>query len=223
MSTPLLLPPSFWFRVALQAPFVERIVSPSGTVELPESCALPPFGKLEADDKVSQSRVSVGWNESGIGFAVEFSGKPKSFTASRANVRDSVDVCIDTRDTRDIHRASRFCQRFSATVLREGRKHDPDVTLVQEAIPRALADAPQADLAKAVRHAEIQTQGWRLGLFFPSACLHGFAPETNRRLGLMVRVMDPHRGMEYLGIADLNFPMLDDPSLWATLELTGGA
>jgi hypothetical protein len=223
MPTSLLLPPVFWFRLALQAPFVERIVSASGTVELPESCTLPPFGKLEGDDNSSDSRVSVGWNETGIGLLVEFSGKPKSFIASRANVRDRVDVCIDTRDTRDIHRASRFCQRFAASVVREGRKNELEVTLAQELIPRALADPPQADLAKAVRHAEIEKQGWRLGLFFPSACLHGFAPETNRRLGLMVRVLDSQRGPEFLGVAEPGFPMLDDPSLWATLELTGEA
>jgi hypothetical protein len=222
MPTSLLLPPSFWFRLALQAPFVERIVSPSGTVELPESCALPPFGKLEGEETASLSRVSVGWNETGIGLLVEFSGKPKSFVASRANVRDFVDVCIDTRDTREIHRASRFCQRFTALIVREGRKSDLEVTLTPEAISRALADPPKADLSKAVRHAEIQNQGWRLGLFFPGSCLHGFAPETNRRLGLMVRVMDPQRGMEYLGVAQPGFAMLDDPSLWATLELIGG-
>jgi hypothetical protein len=222
MPTSLLLPPSFWFRLALQAPFVERIVSPSGTVELPESCELPPLGKLEGNEQASLSRVSVGWNETGIGFLVEFSGKPKSFSVSRPIVRDSVDVCIDTRDTRDIHRASRFCQRFTAMVTREGRKHDLDVTLAQEAISRALADPPKADLSKAVRHAEIEKQGWRLGLFFPASCLHGFAPETNRRLGLMVRVLDPQRGMEYLGVTQPGFPMLDDPSLWATLELIGG-
>jgi hypothetical protein len=219
MSTSHLLPPSFWFRMAVQAPYVEKIVSETGTIALPPSCALPPFGAMENDDVASWSSVAVGWNEQGLGFVVEYTGKPKSFSRLGTDLRDSVDLCVDTRDTRDVHRATRFCHRFGVKLSRPSRKSDVEVDLTQDSIPRASTDAPKADVKQIVRSLALEKQGWRLGLFIPSSCLHGFDPETNRRLGLMVRVMDLHRGVEYLGVSDPSFPMVDDPSLWATLEL----
>ncbi len=55
-------------------------------------------------------------------------------------------------------------------------------------------------------------------LFFNAAALHGFDPETNRRLGLMILVSDPELGEQFLGVGR-EFPVETDPSLWATLEL----
>ena len=54
--------------------------------------------------------------------------------------------------------------------------------------------------------------------FFPSGSLHGFDPETNRRLGFYYQATDPDRGDQYLGVGR-EFPVGEDPSLWATLCL----
>ena len=60
--------------------------------------------------------------------------------------------------------------------------------------------------------------GYRLELFFPAEVLHGFDPETNRRLGFAYAVNDPDRGEQFLGVGR-EFPVGEDPSLWSVLEL----
>jgi hypothetical protein len=68
--------------------------------------------------------------------------------------------------------------------------------------------------------AERLKTGWRLELFLPAAVLHGFDPETNRRLGFAYQVSDPdpERQDQFLGVGR-EFPVGENPSLWSTLEL----
>ncbi len=52
----------------------------------------------------------------------------------------------------------------------------------------------------------------------PAAALHGFDPETNSRLGFAYQVSDHEREDQFLGVGR-DFPIGENPSLWATLEL----
>jgi hypothetical protein len=92
------------------------------------------------------------------------------------------------------------------------------VELTQKAIPRALADAPLTHSQKIQTRAARRPGGWRLELFLPAEFLHGFDPETNRRLGWTFQVSDPAHEDQFLTVGR-DFPIGEDPSLWATLEL----
>ena len=54
--------------------------------------------------------------------------------------------------------------------------------------------------------------------FLPAAVLHGFDPETNRRLGFCYRLRDREMGDQFLA-PGAEFPYWEDPSLWSVLEL----
>ncbi len=217
MSTPL-LPQAFWFRVSVPCPKVEEIPRSQGRLlDLPESCLLPDLGELEA--RPSWARVRVGYNPSGLGVAFEVTDKasPISPEPERFSGFDGVQVWIDTRDTRNIHRATRFCHKFVAS-LTPGKGRSLEVAVAQKPIARAVADAPIAKGATIRSKAERTLSGWRLELFFPAEALHGFDPETNRRLGFYYQVTDPERGDQFLGVGR-EFPIGEDPSLWASLVL----
>ena len=217
MSTPL-LPQAFWFHVSLPCPKVEEIPRGKGRLlDLPDSCLLPDFGELEG--RTSWARVRVGYNASGLGVAFEVSDKvgPISPEPERAYGSDGVQVWIDTRDTRNVHRATRFCHKFVAT-LTPGKGRSLEVSVAQKPIARAVADAPIAKSAAIRSKAERTLSGWRLELFFPPEVLNGFDPETNRRLGFYYQVTDPDRGDQFPGVGR-EFPIGEDPSLWATLLL----
>ncbi len=128
-----------------------------------------------------------------------------------------VTLWVDTRDTRTIHRATRFCHRFSFT-LRPSRATCSASQVAQKPIARALADAPSADLASISTRADLIRGGWRLEVFLPAEALNGFDPETNRRLGLAYQVTDLEREDRFLTVGR-DFPIGEDPSLWAVLEL----
>ena len=222
MSTtaPPLIPPSFFFRAALPCPRVEKMPrSGKGPLlDLPDRCILPALGEL--DGRATWAEVRVGWNPAGLGIAVEVAGKAGRIVHDPNMPEDSdgVQLWIDTRDTRDIHRATRYCQRFHATVV-PGTGKALDAAVRPLKIHRASADPPTADLA-AIRSAAERTRT-RVS---PGAVPAGIGParlrpgdEPPARLHATGST-DPDRGDQFLTVGR-EFPIGEDPSLWATLEL----
>ena len=223
MSPSKLIPQAFWFRLELACPRLDAIPvagdKPS-MLDLPESCRLPLAPRLEGE--ATWAEVRAAWNPSGLAFQVEVTGKvsPIRHDPFMADASDGLQLWVDTRDTRDVHRATRFCHRYSASLVPDRTKKSLGVQFEQRPIHRALADAPLAPPTAIRSRAEKSRNGWRLELFLGAAALHGFDPETNRRLGLAIQVTDPDRGDQFLTVGR-DFPIGEDPSLWATLTLEG--
>ncbi len=219
MSTPL-LPQAFWFRLSIPCRRIEglpRTGARGRLLDLPEACALPDLAQLEGGR--SWAEVRVAWNPAGLAVAIEATGKAGPITFDEGlTPSNGAQIWVDTRDTRGIHRASRFCHRFAAKLSPGGSRTALEVELAQRPIARAVADAPTCSIETLSARAERLAGGWRLELFFPSEALHGFDPETNRRLGFAYQVSDPDREDQFLGVGR-EFPIGEDPSLWSTLEL----
>ena len=213
-----ILPQSFWFRVAHSCRRADAIPRAHGRLlDLTEAQDLIDLGQL--DGTPGWARARAAWNPAGIGFSFEVSDKVGDISPEpgRPSGVDAVQLWIDTRDTRTIHRATRFCHRFIAT-LEPGPGRSVRVKLAQKPIARALADPPMTLAAAVQSRAERTLNGWRLELFFPGQALVGYDPEENRRLGLAYQVTDPDRGDTFSGVGR-EFPVGEDPSLWATLLL----
>jgi hypothetical protein len=219
MSKPL-LPQAFWFRLSASCPRIDGIPRPGarGTLlDLPASCALPDLSSL--DGRASWASVRVGWNPGGIGVAILAEGSgSKTSGAERPEGFADVNVWIDTRDTRNVSRATRFCHRFAARLSLGRDRKGLKVEVAQRPIARAVADAPLCPPELLAARAELGRSGWTLELFLPAGALHGFDPETNRRLGFAYQVSDHEREDQFLGVGR-DFPLGENPSLWATLEL----
>ena len=215
----ILLPPPFWFRVAHSCRRVEAIPRPKGRLlDLSDDHEIVDLAGLSG--AASWARVRTAWNDHGIGFSFDVTGKVGEISPEpgRPSGVDGVQIWIDTRDTRTVHRATRFCHRFVAN-LSQGSGRSLDVEVSQKPIARALADAPLTLAAAAATRAERISTGWRLELFLPVEALVGFDPVENRRLGLAFQVTDPDRGDIFSGVGR-EFPVGEDPSLWSTLVLT---
>ena len=125
---------------------------------------------------------------------------------------------IDTRDTRNVNRATRFCHRFVARL--EVAKTAP--TAHSGCV--AKTDCPRPGRAPLCRpelieaRAELGKSDWMLELFLPAQAMNGFDPDTNRRLGFAYQIADHVRDDQFLGVGR-EFPIGENPSLWATLEL----
>lgn len=213
-----LLPQPFWFRVAHSARRVEAIPRAKGRLlDLTEAEELVDVGALDGGERVV--RVRAAWNDRGLGFGFEHTAKVGEISP-RPNLTTGLDVVqlwVDTRDTRTVHRATRFCHRFAVAIHRTvGRALDAVVTT--RPIARALADPPTAHASAIQARVDRTVGGWRLEVFLPAEALQGFDPAENRRLGLAWQVTDPDRGELYSGVGR-DFPVGEDPSLWATLVL----
>ncbi len=102
-----LLPPSFLFRFAVPCRYAAKLWTPKG-VDLADAFSLPSFTEL--DDAPQRVAVQAAWNEQGVAFSVQVSGKKQAPWCRESKIEDSdgVYLWIDTRDTHNIHRASRF-------------------------------------------------------------------------------------------------------------------
>jgi hypothetical protein len=216
-----LLPQAFWFRLAASCPRVDEIPRPAARgalLDLPATCSLPDLSTLEG--RASWASVRVGWNAEGLGVAIlaDLAASKAALNPDRPEGFADVNLWIDTRDTRDVSRATRFCHRFAARLTVSRDRKSLRVELSQRPIARAVADAPICSPGLLESRTELHRTGWHLELFLPAAALNGYDPETNRRLGFAYQVSDHERDDQFLGVGR-EFPLGENPSLWATLEL----
>ncbi len=218
MSNAAIIPQSFWFRVALQCPRRDGMPQTKGRLlDLPDTCRLPTLSLLEGREPWAEVRVA--WNPQGLGVAIEVTGKSGPLTVDEGlTVTDGFQIWVDTRDTRNVARATRFCHRFSGRLRPGSSRTGPRLEIVPRPIARAVADAPLCDPDLLQTRAERKRDGWLGELFIPAEALNGFDPDTNRRLGFAYQVSDPNREDQFLGVGR-DFPIGENPSLWATLEL----
>lgn len=211
-----LLPPRFLFRFAAPCRYVKAAWEAKG-VQLPEECVLPSFAGL--DDAPDSGEVRVGWNEAGLIFNARVSGK-KQLPWCRDNQMDESDglhLWIDTRDTHNVHRASRFCHRFVFLPAGGGPRRDQPC-VGQLAIHLAREQAKPARTDQVQIRAERRVDGYVIEAFIEAAGLTGFDPSEHPRLGFTFAILDRERGEQTFGPGS-EFRYQEDPSVWGTLEL----
>ena len=185
--------------------------------KLSESFRLPHLASL--DERPTWADVRAGWHAEGLSFSVQVAGKRQPIWCRDSRIEDSdgFQVWIDTRDTHTVHRASRFCHRFAFLPLGSGRKLDEPLA-VMLAINRAR-ESPRPIVSGSLKvRCEQRVDGYSLEAYIPKSALTGFDPAEQPRLGFMYAVIDRELGWQTLSVGP-EFPLLEDPSLWATLEL----
>ncbi|MBI1213709.1 MAG: hypothetical protein GC190_19795 [Alphaproteobacteria bacterium] len=225
MTEPVRIPPDFYFEIEN---FARPFAPLPGDLNRPGAmCDLPPTHRLVSSSDLAGipdwADVRCGWSPKGL--AVVFD-RPDPTKPRSGLVR--MDVWIDTRNTRNIHRATRFCHQFRLEfdpTVTIGRKRSPNETMAPGAelsqirINRALADAPVAERSAIYTDlANGRNGGFRLALFLTNEALNGFDPDVNRALGFAYRLSAPSQDLQRLGPGS-EFPVQEDPSLWTVLQL----
>ncbi len=212
-----LLPKRFLFRFAAPC----RYKSPLWTKEgagLGRQHRLANFSQLEGQSGAIE--VRAGWSEAGLAVACRVEGKrqPVWDRDSRPEDSDGLHLWIDTRDVHNVHRAGRFCHRF--LFLPRGGGPRLDRPLAQWLPIHRARQMPQPVAAETLSvRSEIGKDGYLLEAFLPAEALTGFDPQEHPRLGFNYAVLDRELGVRTFAVgAPLAYE--EDPSLWATLELT---
>ncbi len=154
-----------------------------------------------------------------MSFAVRVTKKkqPPWCRDSRIEDSDGLRVWVDTRDTHNIHRASRFCHQFVFLPHGGGRRFDQPVA---EMVPIHRArENPKAIAEKTLKiHSEKRIDGYLLHAHIPAAAMTGFDPDEHLKIGFSYAVIDRELGWQTFTVGP-DFPFVEDPSLWGTLEL----
>lgn len=215
-----LIPYRFLIRLMYACPQVEDMPldGDDRLIDLPESARLDPFAEIDAAPRFAD--VRLGWNETGLGLQVDVHGKenPPVGDPDRLRQSDGLTLWLDTRSDRSGHRATRTCHQFHFLAAGGGSER-AEPLFAQTKIHRALQDAPLASSTDVPFRVERIKKGYRIEAFLPASVLYGYDPEQNSRLGVYYAVRDFELG-EQTPSVNSDFPFGEDPSLWATLELT---
>ena len=185
--------------------------------ELGDEHILPNFGSFEGQFQFAQIRV--GWSEDGLFIQAEISKKEQSLWCRESQLLDSdgVQIWVDTRDTHNVHRASKFCHWFVLLPLGggdDGKK--PHASMLK--INRSKDDSPSINRHKIDVNAKISKTGYKLSAFIQGKALNGWDANEHRYIGFSFSVVDRELGCQTLAIGP-EPPISEDPSLWQTLEL----
>ncbi len=215
MSAPL-LPARFAFRFAAVCRRAEKIWSADGIV-LGEEHRLPALGEL--DGRGTFADVRTAWNELGLAFTVSVSGKrhPLWCRESKPDDSDALQLWISTRDTQNIHRASRFCHRFVFMPAGGGRQNTAPLA-DQLLVDRARENAAPVRPGMLGVQAKVRADGYQMSCFIPSGALTGYQPDEHTRIGFTYFLFDREFGEQSFSLGS-ELPFASDPGLWATLEL----
>ena len=184
----------------------------------PDAFLVPALCRLDGQEPFAP--VYIAWSEEGLYIATRVEGKsralrcdPKSFWKG-----DNLRLCVDTRDSRDIKRATRFCRQFYFLPTGGGRT-GRDAVAASAPIHRARESAPAVPPGRIEVAADVRCDGYTLEAHIPADCLTGFDPAEHRRIGFYYMLEDGDHGQQYLTVGDdLNWYI--DPSTWATGVLT---
>jgi hypothetical protein len=122
------------------------------------------------------------------------------------------------RDTRDIKRASRYCQQFFLLPAGGGNDHKSPIAGGAR-IQRATEHAPVAPTGGIPIAGRRTAREYTMEAHIPADMLAGFDPDEHHRIGFYTMLEDVALGQQYLTVGDdLNWFI--DPSTWATAVLT---
>lgn len=179
---------------------------------------LPPLHDIDGEEGFGA--VYVTWDDAGLYVACQVKGKtqPPRCDPARFWKSDNLRLMTDMRDTRNIRRATQFCQQFYLMPAGGGRTRKEPVAGSAK-VHRATTDAPPISPGRISIAANVSANGYSLTAHIPAPALHGFDPAENPRIGLHYMLEDAELGQQSLTIGDdLNWWI--DPSTWPTAVLT---
>lgn len=185
--------------------------------ELSDEYIVPNFGAFEGQFRFAELRV--GWNDNGLFIQAEVTNKEQSLWCRDSQLLDSdgIQIWVDTRDTHNVHRASKFCHWF--VLLPEGGGNDgkkPMTSMLK--INRAKDDSPTINQTKIAINSKTTKTGYILNAHIPGKALNGWDTNDHRQIGFNFSVVDRELGRQTLAIGP-ELPITEDPSLWQTIEL----
>jgi hypothetical protein len=185
--------------------------------QLGERFLLPDFNALTGKPK--QGTVAVAWSDEGLYFESEIRGKRQlpSFTQENGGVSDGLRVWIDTRNSPNVHRATRFCHCFH---FFPGNPN-PDIQAphgILDDVARARDNPLPIDKKQLQVRSQFTRFDYRLMAFIPANCLTGYQPSEFDRLRLFYDLVDNELGTQSQALGpELRYN--EDPSLWIEAKL----
>ncbi len=213
---------SFLFRFRIPCLHRETLWSQEGGT-LDDACLLPSFRSLD-DESIQPSKQEpvkffAAWNPQGLAFSLRVSGKTRKprFFPNNIEESDHFQICLDTRNVKDVHRATRFCHLL-AFCPAAGQENQHHAAVQWLPIHRAKEHPNPIDIPSIKTRTELFKNGYQLDIFLPGKVLTGFHPQEYPQLGFHYALTDQEIG-DHFFLVKPPLPHGQDPSVWGTLDL----
>ncbi len=209
--------PALLFRIQL-TPLKTSLKFGTPAWQLPTEATLPELGmSLSGQNRFASMRLAV--SDTGLFVSVHTTGKRQIpwCRESRVDDSDGLHLWLDTRNARDVHRATRFCHRFVFAPLGRGAKNEqPFASWAPINRARENSRPPSEKLLSI--HCKMRPDGYDLFASLSWQALTGFDRADFPVLGFFMAVVDRECGWQTLGLAP-PLPVAEDPSLWLELNV----
>ena len=165
----------------------------------------------------SHADLYMAWNDEGLYFGLQVKRKthykidPKNYDRG-----DCLELFLDTRDLKDVHRATRYCHHFYFLPGGSGKDGKSPIGR-QTSIERAREQAPpcpEESIQVALRRLK---RSYQMEIKLPALGLNGFQPREFNRLGFTYLLHDSQRGLQTWS-AGRDKLATQDPASWGTIE-----
>ena len=209
------IPQHMLFRYRLDCPQIDQ--KWAKMLELPKTSALPNFWTMGRGEPYGEIRTA--WSQDGFYVWLKVKNKRQSVWSRATQILDSdgIQIWLDTRDTHNVHRATKYCHWIFLSPAGNGAKKDQPIATMLK-INRAKEDSPSINRVPIKISSEIRKTGYTISAFIPSGCINGWNPDEHRELGFNYSIVDRELGYQPLAIGP-ELPVAEDPSLWSTIQL----
>jgi hypothetical protein len=207
--------PTMLIRLRMKACRLDRSFSDRPEA-LPDEAIVPCLSsELAGVPKFAQVRVAIGKNA--LFFQADVQGKKQLpwCRDSRLEDSDGLHIWIDTRHSRDVHRATKFCSRFGFLPMGRGPKADLPYA-GWAPINRARESSPQPPDDQLAIRARIADGRYRLIAAVHFEALHGIDPIDFPVVGFYFCILDRELGYQSLTLQP-DISTIDNPSLWSEM------
>jgi len=219
MNEEQLIPPTMLYRFALPCRKTTAKWSAKTGIDLGDEYILPSLSTLDGRKRYADIRAA--WCPDGLYFNVDIESKQQSVWCRETQLMDSdgFQVWVDTRNTHNVHRATRYCHWFLFLPTGGGSKRDNPIGSMLR-INRSKDDPKTLNQVKPKVVSREKIGGYYLSTHIPRQALDGWDTNEHTRIGFNYAVLDREMGDQTLAVGT-EFPISEDPSLWQTLELIG--
>lgn len=210
-----LLPRRALFRFEIPIRYCARPPRVTGVVRgWSEEYLAPPLVELE--DAEPFADVYWAWNEDGFYAAFDVPNRTSRPQSDPTHwwKKNGARLCLDTRDARDVKRATRFCHFFYLLPTGGGPRGDRPV-IGTHRMSRAKEPPPAVDVAQIKVASHVDRHGYSMEVAIPARCLTGWDPAEHPRIGIFYKIKDTQHGSQHLSTED-DLGWNADPSTWAT-------
>lgn len=161
-------------------------------------------------------RLHMGWSEKGLYFFVRVEGKFDQPSYPDLTEGDSLELFIDTRNRKDSGFNTKFCHHFFFLPKSVEEHQKGEITRFRTEDAHPLSDADDITM-----ESEGTTKGGKFKIFLPASVLVGWNPSEFPQVGFSCRLNRHFSEPEHISAKTQEYPIEQDPSLWASCKLEG--